>query len=134
MAAIQNIAALHAAVAAVCPIVGVGGDGAIFYDPINPATAAQKTAAQAVVAGWVDPVRPREATGKQICAALSDLGLLAAWDAAVMASTKPEDRAYWLNSYRAAVPENSPKIARIASRVGVTISALFTKALTEPAV
>lgn len=128
----QNLAALHAAVAAVCPIVGVGADGTIFYDPANPATAAQKQAAQSIVASWVDPVKPREATGKQLCAALSDLGLLSAWDAAVMASPKPEDRYYWMRAYGAIVPENNPKIARIAAKAGVTVSALFTKALTEP--
>lgn len=133
MDAFKNLPALHAAVAAVCPIVGVAADGAIFYDPANPATATQKTAAQAVVAGWVEPVKPREATGKQLCAALADLGLLAAWDSAAMGAAKPEDRIYWLNAYRSIVPENNPKIARLATKAGVTVSALFTRALTEGA-
>lgn len=48
----MNVAKLDAAIRAVCPILGVNSDGVISFD--QSATAAQKTAAQAVVTGWQD--------------------------------------------------------------------------------
>ena len=49
----MNVQALHDAIAAVCPIDGVSGDGTIWFQP--SATDAQKAAAQAVFTNWVDP-------------------------------------------------------------------------------
>jgi len=49
---INNLQQFHSAIAAVCPIVGVGGDGTIFYDPA--ATAAQKAAAVVAANGYSD--------------------------------------------------------------------------------
>ncbi len=49
----MNVSALHAAVAAVCPIVGVDSNGNIAF--ALGATAAQQSAAQAIVTSWVDP-------------------------------------------------------------------------------
>ncbi|SDR10129.1 hypothetical protein SAMN05519103_00745 [Rhizobiales bacterium GAS113] len=143
----MNALAIHGAFAAVCPIDGVAGpmpagspgahpasDGSLWrLDFSASATSAQRQAAIAALAAYVAPAPAREATGKQLCAALSDLGVLAAWDAAVMASTKPEDRIYWLNAYRNLVPENNPKIGRMAKAANVNMATLFTKALTEPA-
>jgi hypothetical protein len=83
-----------------------------------------------------DPTKksPRLASGKQLTEALADLGALAAWDAAVMATHKPADRYYWLNAYSDMVPEGNMKLARLAAAAGVTVSALFDRAVTEPAV
>lgn len=44
------LADLHMAIAAVCPIDGVDGDGTIWFRP--EATEQQKSAAQAIAAGW----------------------------------------------------------------------------------
>ena len=49
---INNLQQFDAAIRAVCPIVGVSGDGTIFFDP--SATAPQKAAAQAVAAAYTD--------------------------------------------------------------------------------
>ena len=50
----MNIINLHHAVAAVCPIVSVYQDaaGVAHFNPTPEATAAQQTAAQAVIDGW----------------------------------------------------------------------------------
>jgi hypothetical protein len=50
---IKNLQALHAAVAATAPIDGVSGDGTIWFQA--GATPAQKAAAQAAAAAFVDP-------------------------------------------------------------------------------
>jgi len=52
MAVINNLQQFHAAIAAVCPIVGVSADGTIFFDP--SATPPQKAAAQSAAASYTD--------------------------------------------------------------------------------
>jgi hypothetical protein len=52
MAVIHNLAAFHAAMAALAPIVGVAQDGTIFFDP--SATPAQIAAANAAAAAYTD--------------------------------------------------------------------------------
>lgn len=110
-----------------------GEDGVHWAD--GALTDTQVAALQALV-GAHDHTRlpPRLATGKQLCEALADLGQLAAWDAAIQATHKPEDRLYWQSSYREAIPEGNAKISRIATACGVSVAALYDKALTEPAV
>jgi len=49
---INNLQQFHSTIAAVCPIVGVGADGAIFFDPT--ATPTQKSAAQTAAAQYTD--------------------------------------------------------------------------------
>jgi hypothetical protein len=107
-------------------------DGTIVDQGLTPEQLAQ---VQAVVAAHDPSRRPtRCATGKQLAEALGDLGKLAAWDAAVASSSKPMDRYYWLAAYGNLVPENNAKMARLATASGVSVAALFDKALTEPAV
>jgi hypothetical protein len=52
MAVINNLQEFHAAMAALAPIVGVAGDGHIFFDP--SATPAQIAAANAAAATYTD--------------------------------------------------------------------------------
>jgi len=52
MALIHDLEGLHKAVAAVCPIVGVGADGTIFFD--GNVTEQQRQDAHNAVAGFVD--------------------------------------------------------------------------------
>ena len=56
MAMIKNVAALDAAIRAVCLIDGVSGDGTIWYQA--GATAPQKAAAAAALTGFVDSTPP----------------------------------------------------------------------------
>lgn len=120
------------------PYVSRDGSGAISGLYANRQDNAEEfiSASDAAIVTFLNPVRPRMATGKQLCEALADLGQLSAWDAAVQATTKPEDRLYWYSSYHEMIPENNSKIARIAARAtpAIAVSALFDKALTEPAV
>ena len=107
-----------------------GDDGVYYGEDFPPERVADL---EALVAAH-DPAKqlPREALGKQIAAALNDLGQLEAWDAAVNAA-KPEDRYYWMRSYDDLVPEDNAKLGRIAAAAGVDVAALFDKAMTEPA-
>lgn len=48
----SELPALHAAIAALCPIVGVDANGNITFDPKSPPTTQQQAAAEQVVSGW----------------------------------------------------------------------------------
>lgn len=97
-------------------------------------THAQVMVLQALVAAH-DPTKkpPRVAAGKQLSEALVDLGQMSAWDAA-LAKARPEDRHFWYGCYRAQVPEDNPKLGRIAALAAVALAAIYDKAVTEPAV
>jgi len=107
------------------------GEDGVFYGD-EALTPEQVIDLEALVAAH-DPSKqlPRQATGKQITSALSDMGLLDAWDAAVMAA-KPADRYYWQRAYDDLTPEDNAKIGRLAAAAGVEVAVLFDKAMTEP--
>ena len=101
---------------------------------LDDATADQRAAVQALIdACPADAPLVRTATGRQLRYALNSQGWRAAWDAAVTASKKPDDRDYWttLGSGDAA-PENNPKLIRIAAacQPPVDLRALYDAALT----
>jgi hypothetical protein len=66
---INNIQQFHAAIAAVCPIVGVAADGTIFYDPT--ATPTQRAAAAAAAQAYTD-VPPQLMDIGQVLSRLTD--------------------------------------------------------------
>lgn len=73
------------------------------------------------------PPLVRVAFGAALLSAMTD-AQAKAWQAAVDAGT-PAVRTYWTGSYRTPLPENSPKLMRLAKAASVDLTALFTAAL-----
>jgi len=69
--AVLDIAALHARIAAVCPIVGVSAGPPIRIDYESDATDEERTAAQAVVVAYDDVAAARDITLARLRAAAS---------------------------------------------------------------
>jgi hypothetical protein len=107
------------------------GEDGVWYD--EEAFPADRVADLEALVEAHDPQKqlPRQAFGKQLTAALSDMGRLDAWDQAV-GEGKIADRYYWMRAYDDLVPEDNAKIARLAEAAGVDIATLFDKAMTEP--
>ncbi len=125
----QDVAGLHAAIAAVCPIVGVDCNGTIAFG--LGATAAQISAAESIVASWVDPSPAQTCSVKQLVQAMHANG----WDAAfatALAAATPGDRLRW-GSYTS-VPITNPVLGRLwaAAEPGVTLLDLYAAGATQP--
>lgn len=138
----MNAQALHAALAAVCPIAGVcvgdPSDRATWRIDFDPsATDPQRQAALAALTAWAEPAPVRVATGRQLRYALNASGWRAAWDRAVdgrASAGKPDDADYWITLGSGdSAPETSPKLARIAAAASppVDLKALYDAALAQ---
>lgn len=109
--AVNNIQQFHAAMAALCPIVGVSGDGTIFYDP--SATPAQIAACEAAAATYTD-VAPQFIEIQLILDRLVDAEYTALW---TFAATHP-------NLHRALIARRNLDLTQ--SVVQTLIQALVT--------
>ncbi len=70
---------------------------------------------------------PRQVTGSQLLSAMTD-DQAKAWQATVDAGT-PAVRAYWASAYRDMLPENSPKLVKVAGRAKVDLGKIYDAAL-----
>lgn len=109
--AVNNLQQFHTAMAALCPIVGVSGDGTIFPDP--SATPAQIAAAQSAAATYTD-VAPQMIEIQLILDRLVDAEYTALW---TFAATHP-------NVHRALIARRSLDLTQAV--VQALIQALVT--------
>lgn len=118
-----RLTAFHDAIAAVCPIVGVGADGSLQFDPANPPTQAQQTAAEQVVQTWAVAPAYAECYLWQLQAVMSADQWTAVTNA-VAAMSSPAVSAFFSHPGQL-IPSSSTTLQALATAIGLTQAQLI---------